>query len=170
MKRIEQMISQKSSDDEIALRVNTFIALYSDYGEERQRVLKTQMTHLKAMILPTKITKMLLWFLEQDDSFFESSDIWKALLKDIDINPAQKMKFLSQRNLLGKQSSSFKTTIRKLKSLEDEVVENMKHRSEQMKEITNIFTPSQQAKFLYWVEKNEACVQLLDTLWKKRVT
>lgn len=168
MQRIEEMIKQRCKEEEIALRVKTHIQLYSDYGEERRNVINTQFEQLRSIMMPTKITKMLLWLLEQDDSFFTSSEIWETLLKDIKIDNLQKERFLALRNHLGKHNTSFKQSVHKLHLLEQEILRNMSHREDQMVKVTQIFKPLQQAKFLHWVENNEACVQLLDTLWKNR--
>lgn len=173
MQRISQMVSQKCSEEEIELRVKNYTILYSDYAEERRRVLQTHVSQMESLLLPTKISKMLLWILEQDDEFFKGGDgssIWQTLIQELKIDEGQKKAIIDQRNKLGTQNVGIKQIIKKLKLLEQEILESMQSRQARMNEITNVFTPTQQAKFLHWVENNEACVQLLDELWKQRTT
>lgn len=167
------MIDQRCSEPEIDLRVKNFQELYSDFGEERQKVLKTHINQLEKLILPTKISKMLLWILEQENEFFKTGDgssIWNTLIAELKIDDKQKAEFLNQKSKLGKQNIGIKQIIKKLRGLEDEIITCMDKRKEQYNEITNVFTPTQQAKFLHWVENNQACVHLLDNLWKLRTT
>ena len=54
---------------------------------------------------------------------------------------------------------------RKLNRLEELVSNNNLSLESEMKELNKIFTPKQIAKFVIWVDKNPACMQLLEALW-----
>ena len=109
--------------------------------------------------------------LEQEKEFFDSQDpssVWNTLASELKIAESQKEIFLAQKNKLGTQNDGIKNLVKKLKVFEKEILEVMKKRRLQMTQLTSLFTPTQQAKFMNWIEKNEACVHLLDNLWKKR--
>lgn len=54
---------------------------------------------------------------------------------------------------------------RKLNRLEELVSNNNLGLESEMRELHKIFTPKQIAKFVIWVDKNPACMQLLEALW-----
>lgn len=54
---------------------------------------------------------------------------------------------------------------RKLNRLEELVSNNNLSLESEMRELHKIFNPKQIAKFVIWVDKNPACMQLLEALW-----
>ena len=54
---------------------------------------------------------------------------------------------------------------RKLNRLEELVSNNNLGLESEMRELHKIFNPKQIAKFVIWVDKNPACMQLLEALW-----
>jgi len=82
------------------------------------------------------------------------------------LDDRQVKEFLSHRKKLGTQNNGMKKVLKGLKLLSDDVEENMKKRRKEMEHITNLISPTQQAKFLLWIEENQACIHLLDKLWK----
>jgi len=91
----------------------------------------------------------------------------KLLFYDsLKLDDRQVKEFLSHRQKLGTQSSGMKKVLKSLKLLAEEIEQNMNRRRQQMEHITNLITPAQQAKFLLWIEENQACIHLLNNLWK----
>jgi len=167
VKRMGEMLKQRASEEEIKDRMKAYTEMYADYGKERMNVIKILFSQLEQTLMPTQISKMLLWLLSHEDTFYnDSNDIWRTLLKDLKLDDRQVKEFLSHRQKLGTQSSGMKKVLKSLKLLAEEIEQNMNRRRQQMEHITNLITPAQQAKFLLWIEENQACIHLLNNLWK----
>lgn len=168
LNRMGEMLKQRCSDDEVKARMKVYTQKYSDFGEERKNVVRVHLEQLEQLFLPTQISKMLIWLLQHDDEFYTSKDpssIWNTLTKELKLDESQIKELLAQRALLGAQSSSMKSTLKKLKNLWNEFEANMDKRRQQFQHITSVISPSQCAKFLLWVERNQACIHLLDNMW-----
>lgn len=178
VKRMMKMLETRASNDDLVSRLDSYTSIYSDFGEERQKVLQAHFAQLVKLLYPTQVSKMLLWVLEQDDQFYSttvesdassvSNSIWHTLCEELNLEPKQKELLLEQRNKLGKQNESFTRVLAKVKNLEKEIERGMKERKKQFEEITSVISPAQQVKFLNWVETNQPCIHLLDNLWAQR--
>ncbi|CAM9327764.1 unnamed protein product [Hapterophycus canaliculatus] len=60
--------SNQASLDEALSR---FKDLYADYGKQRKQEVEFHLKQLERQIVPTDTTKMSLWTLEQDESFYK---------------------------------------------------------------------------------------------------
>jgi len=168
VKSLLSMIPQRSSDEEILGRLEGYTKTYADFGEERHKLVKVHVGQLEQLLLPTQVSKMLLWILKQDDEFYTDNNpdsIWNMLSKHLSLDAHQKEQIKEQRTRLGAQNTSMKKCLKMLTSFENEVQQNMKIRKGQMDEVMKIITPSQTIKFLQWVEENQACIHMLNGLW-----
>mmetsp|Transcript_12620 Transcript_12620/g.24469 ORF Transcript_12620/g.24469 Transcript_12620/m.24469 type:complete len:343 (+) Transcript_12620:595-1623(+) len=174
VKSMNQMLEQKCSDEDIVQRLQNYTEVYSDFGEERKKLVKVHINQLEQLLLPTQISKMLLWVLKQDDDFYSDDNpdsMWSVLCKELQLDEKQKAELKSQRGQLGMQSSSMKRCLISLNKFEKDIEKNMINRQSHMDKILKIISPKQIVKFLQWVENNQACVHMLDGLWtfnKKR--
>ncbi|GBG25749.1 Hypothetical Protein FCC1311_019682 [Hondaea fermentalgiana] len=171
---MNQMLEQKCSDEDVLRRLQHYTEIYSDCGEERKKLVKVHINQLEQLLLPTQISKMLLWILKQDEEFYSDENpnsMWSVLCKELQIDEKQKSELKAQRGQLGTQNASMKRCLLSLQKFEKDVERNMYNRQAQMDKILKIITPKQIVKFLQWVEDNQACVHMLDGLWtfnKKR--
>lgn len=98
LKDIEKLPEDSEERKELANLLMKFTDLYADYGSCRQKEIAFHLAQLEKLILPTQITKMILWTLQQDYKFFEekSSPIWGILVKELEITPDQ-INFLTKQ-------------------------------------------------------------------------
>mmetsp|Transcript_881 Transcript_881/g.1305 ORF Transcript_881/g.1305 Transcript_881/m.1305 type:complete len:197 (+) Transcript_881:389-979(+) len=83
VKRMGEMLKQRASEDEIKERMKAYTELYADYGEERLNVIKILISQLEQTLMPTQISKMLLWLLSHEENFYtDSNAIWSTLVKE----------------------------------------------------------------------------------------
>jgi hypothetical protein len=94
---LERMIDGKTADemaqdklDELNELFKTYRDLYMDYGSCRQREVGFHLRQMRKLLLPTGTTKLCLWVLQQDRSFYNPrSAFFKDLTKAIDLSPDQ---------------------------------------------------------------------------------
>mmetsp|Transcript_18535 Transcript_18535/g.30231 ORF Transcript_18535/g.30231 Transcript_18535/m.30231 type:complete len:312 (+) Transcript_18535:69-1004(+) len=168
IRSMSKMLEQKCTDEEILKRLRGYTETYSDFGDERNKLVKVHINQLEQLLLPTQISKMLLWLLKQDEEFYEDSNpdsIWNMLCKELKLDEQQKAQVMEQRSQLGAQNASMKKCLVSLNKFEEEVQKNMLIRRKQVHKVTKIISPTQTIKFLQWVENNQACIHMLNGLW-----
>jgi hypothetical protein len=156
LREIEQLPEDSEEKKNLASLVRKFTDLYADYGSCRQKEIAFHLAQLEKLILPTQITKMILWTLQQDYKFFEekSSPIWGILVKELDITP-------EQINFLKKQRSEVMQLLLHLKeslSLINELKVSIKDKHEtfdrECGKINSQASPNQIVRFILWITNN----------------
>jgi len=163
-----KMLEQRCSDEEIMEKLKTYTEVYSDFGEERHKLVKVHVDQLEQLLLPTQVSKMLLWILQQEDEFYTDTDpksIWSVLCRELELDEVQKASLKAQRSELGAQSASMKKCLHSLNKFAENVEKNMEERSSVFQKIISIIKPSQIIEFLKWIEENQSCVHMLNGLW-----
>ena len=85
-------------EEEIKNKLKEYKELYSDFGKERQTSIGFHLQQLKSLLLPNTVSKMTVWSLQQDDSFYDESQnarrfgggIWNLLSSELQFTPEQK--------------------------------------------------------------------------------
>jgi hypothetical protein len=88
-----------SNQEELAEIVKRYTDIYADYGKCRQREVSFHLQQMEKLIIPTKTTKLCLWALQQDKSFFQKSKspLFDMLSKELELTPEQTLKFQEKR-------------------------------------------------------------------------
>jgi hypothetical protein len=92
-----------TDQSELAAIVKQYTDIYADYGKCRQREIAFHLQQLEKLIVPTKTTKMCLWTLQQDKSFYQrhKSPMYDMLAKELEIAPEQTEKIQERRYYCG---------------------------------------------------------------------
>lgn len=154
MTKLAEIGDREDSDQsELAEIVKKYTDIYADYGKCRQREVSFHLNQLEKLLCPTKTTKMSLWALQQDKSFFQTSKspMFSILSKELELTPEQTEKIQERRhkttNLLGqlKESlsliSTLKTAIEKKHACYDSICGR----------VQDAATPKQTVLFLRWI-------------------
>jgi len=168
VRAMNRMLTQRCAEDDIKHRLEIYSETYSDFGEERRKLAKVHIGQLEQLLLPTQISKMLLWVLKQDDEFYKNDSpqsIWNMLCSELALDSDQQKKLKGLRPELAEHNASMKRCLKSLSKLEVEVMQNMSERRTQINNVLSIITPAQTIKFLQWVEDNQACIHMLNGLW-----
>ena len=168
VRTMNKMLDQKYADEEVVKRLRAYSETYADFGEERIKLVKVHTAQLEQLLLPTQVSKMLLWILQQDDDFYSGSDpssIWNMLCNELKLDEQQKASIKEQRGQLGLQNASMKKGLIQLNKFESEVAKNMELRRKQIAKVMSLISPTQTIRFLQWVEDNQACIHMLNGLW-----
>jgi hypothetical protein len=152
----------------VVKRLRAYSETYADFGEERIKLVKVHTAQLEQLLLPTQVSKMLLWILQQEDDFYSGADptsIWNMLCNELKLDEQQKASIKEQRGQLGLQNASMKKSLMQLNKFESEVSKNMELRRKQIEKVMSLISPTQTIRFLQWVEDNQACIHMLNGLW-----
>lgn len=98
---LEQMIQRGASEKELAEKIDNFKEQYSDYGHGRRSALNYHLHQIERLLLPTQVTKMCIWALRQDDSFWQDEEdetsLPVILARELGLSEEQKKKIQQQR-------------------------------------------------------------------------
>jgi hypothetical protein len=168
----------KNNEKDLVTELKEYRETFSDYGNRRKRLILEHLEDLKKLLLPTEMTKMCMWSLQQDDEFYDEEknhavfggSIWTVLCETMQFTGEQKKKLIGMRHSIRSQRKNLSRSIQTLNELKDAVSNNMIALENNMTTILNSITPEQQAKFLLWVENNQTCMLMLNNLWDKMET
>jgi hypothetical protein len=192
---LEQMIQRGASEKELAEKIDNFKEQYSDYGHGRRSALSYHLHQIERLLLPTQVTKMCIWALRQDDSFWadeeDETSLPVILAKELGLSEDQKKKIQQQRGSISLICENLKSALGLLAELKTEVTNKNSTLDMEMDKLQNILTPTQRAKvrpaprpttcarlgtnahmwlsllqFIVWVTNNQACMHLLNKLWR----
>ncbi|KAI9907283.1 hypothetical protein PsorP6_004725 [Peronosclerospora sorghi] len=107
---LENMIKRGASEKELAEKIDNFKEQYSDYGYGRRSALNYHLHQIERLLLPTQVTKMCIWALRQDDSFWQDEEdetsLPVILAKELGLSEDQKKKIQQQLHSLGHKQPS----------------------------------------------------------------
>jgi hypothetical protein len=170
---IKGLLEQNHSQELLEKTLIDYFEIFSDFGKDRKMQVKFYLDQLKLLLLPTQVTKMSLYTLHQDDDFYNEKKnnavngggIWNMLCEAMQLTDEQKMDILKCRNDVKEQRRNLGEAVSALHSLEARICDNMLGARSVLGRIMGILRPDQQAKFLLWIEHNQACMHMLNSLW-----
>mmetsp|Transcript_2512 Transcript_2512/g.3189 ORF Transcript_2512/g.3189 Transcript_2512/m.3189 type:complete len:283 (-) Transcript_2512:601-1449(-) len=172
-RKLEEMVGQKASNEDLEKVIKMYVKKFSDYGEDRTESINKHMKQLEKLLFPTQTTKMCMWSLHQDDDFYKTDgmndagdgNIWSIICNVIEATEDQKEKIKLHRDDAKKMAKDLRFTIRECEDLKKRMDLKNAALHEEMKELRKILTSNQLAKFILWVNKNKATMAMLDKLW-----
>mmetsp|Transcript_10741 Transcript_10741/g.20160 ORF Transcript_10741/g.20160 Transcript_10741/m.20160 type:complete len:227 (-) Transcript_10741:117-797(-) len=159
-------------------RIGQYQEIYSDFGRERSAAIAFHMNKLKSLLIPTTVSKMTFFSLAQQQDFYDEKrqkekfggGIWSMLCNELQLTPAQKQQLLSMRFGIRQQRNNVAGCLRILKELDQRVKSNFESMAKQMDMVMSSISPVQQAKFLLWIERNQACSFMLNNMWNQSLS
>lgn len=185
--RLNMMLQQECSDAEIKKEIEELQEKYADYGRDTKSSIAFHIAQLRKCLLPTQTTRTLLWLMtcapiyhhadgseknESEVSEPENSQLtklWRDLLSALKPTEEQKKKlidFTADENspfpVLQKKTEDSNVLIDRL----DELV-SAKHDTLDtvMSKLNGVLNARQVARFILWIEKNPATMQMLEMIW-----
>ncbi|KUF86790.1 Ribosomal protein L34 [Phytophthora nicotianae] len=147
---LEKMIQRGASEKELAEKIDNFKEQYSDYGHGRRSALSYHLHQIERLLLPTQVTKMCIWALRQDDSFWQDEEdetsLPVILAKELGLSEDQKKKIQQQRGSISLICENLKSALGLLAELKTEVTNKNSTLDMEMDKLQNILTPTQRAK------------------------
>lgn len=173
---IFQLVQSECSEEEIQERLDLHKEVYAGFGKERKQAISYHLEQLKILLLPNQVSKMTLFALQQEDEFYNEErnkttfggGIWNLLCEELGLTTEQKNTLLNMRKEIRSQRMSVSKCLSILRDLEASIRENLGSSVVQLAKVQKVTTPSQQAKFLWWIENNQSQIQVLNNMWEQR--
>lgn len=180
--QMREMLQRGASEQEIAHFLNMYKVTYSDYGPKRREKLHFHLARIRELLLPTQVTKLCLYSVEQGKDMKQRDHVikedptavpdpgtapislWGILASEIGVTEAQQQQLLERRAAITKVRDDLNHTLSIVKKLEDVTDEKNTALEAQVALLQQILTPSQATKFIIWVKENQAFMYMLDKL------
>jgi len=191
IRELESLVLLKRHNKETTEKMETIVkehvAFFADAGRTRKRLLRYHVNMLKRLMLPTQVTKLCVWGLQQDDEFFDDTktktsdddeafvldhqdqddpSLWQIICNKLELTDKQKAGIMENRKHVGAQRSNIKDTMDLIAKLDAKINDTVSMNKNLLDSIMGQITPLQQAKYLVWQEQNGACMQMLEHLWR----
>ncbi|KDO35618.1 hypothetical protein SPRG_00462 [Saprolegnia parasitica CBS 223.65] len=182
----KEAILSNASEAEMATFVEQYKAQYSDYGDKRKETIAFHTQRVRDLLLPTQVTKMCLYSVEQGDFVsmkkkqaavaLESaahmdhiqdeapSNLWAILAKELDISEAQQRQIFARREKIKYLRENLNKNLGILRSFEIATQEKNETLEAEVAQLQTILTPHQATRFIIWVKENPAFMYMLDKL------
>ncbi|OQR98791.1 hypothetical protein ACHHYP_07876 [Achlya hypogyna] len=183
--KMEHLLKSNASEAEMATFVEQYKAQYSDYGDKRKETIAFHIQRVRDLLLPTQVTKMCLYSVEQGDfvsmkkkqaaaASMEASpdhlqdeapaNLWAILAKELDISEAQQRQIFSRREKIKYLRENLNKNLGILRSFEIATQEKNETLEAEVAQLQTILTPHQATRFIIWVKENPAFMYMLDKL------
>ena len=154
------------ADDEIGIR--RIIKSTKPTEEEEERKTGSVNFHFdqlkKHLVLDDFAKMIVLGLSEQSDA----NEMWGIMTAALSLTPKQEQKLQNMRSIVSKQFaeiSSFCSDLEKMSTQFHASIETLKR---MIGGVTDVLSPTQEAKHLLWREQNRACLQMINCMWKMK--
>ncbi|RLN57888.1 hypothetical protein BBP00_00007286 [Phytophthora kernoviae] len=180
--QMREMLQRNATEQEIAQFLNMYKITYSDYGPKRREKLHFHLSRIRELLLPTQVTKLSLYSVEQGidmlkrdhvikedpmsapESATATMSLWGILADELEVSDEQQRQILERRVAITKVRDDLNHTLNIVKQLEEVTDEKNTALEAQVAQLQHILTPSQATKFIIWVKENPAFMYMLDKL------
>ncbi|KAF1784644.1 P-loop containing nucleoside triphosphate hydrolase [Phytophthora cactorum] len=180
--QMREMLQRNANEQEIAQFLNMYKVTYSDYGPKRREKLHFHLSRIRELLLPTQVTKLSLYSVEQGvdmlrrdhvikedpmsapESATATMSLWGILADELEVSDEQQRQILERRAAIKKVRDDLNHTLSIVKKLEEVTDEKNTALEAQVAQLQQILTPSQATKFIIWVKENPAFMYMLDKL------
>lgn len=187
--KLNEMINEGASETDIEKKIQELKERFSDYGRDRRSAIDFHISQLRRCLQPTQTTRAILWLMSLAPKFYEittgaqSSNpapmedaelmaLWHSLLEEIKPDRDQRRLMISYTTPSENEEDPF-TKIRRVtdtcNQTLDRIVEFICNKNQnldqEMDNIQSVLSPRQIAKFILWIDKNPAVMQMLEALW-----
>jgi hypothetical protein len=180
--QMREMLQRNANEQEIAQFLNMYKVTYSDYGPKRREKLHFHLSRIRELLLPTQVTKLSLYSVEQGvdmlkrdhvikedpmsapESATATMSLWGILADELEVSDEQQRQILERRAAITKVRDDLNHTLNIVKKLEEVTDEKNTALEAQVAQLQQILTPSQATKFIIWVKENPAFMYMLDKL------
>ncbi|KAF0683249.1 Aste57867_24681 [Aphanomyces stellatus] len=175
--KMHHLLQSGASEAEVAKFIELYKSNYSDYGAKRQETIGFHIARVRDLLLPTQVTKMCLYSVENADEeklkralprlrdgTHEPVNLWEILAKELDITEAQQRMIFTRREQIKLLRDNLTKNLRNLAAFENATQEKNRSLNNEVSLLQTILTPQQATKFIIWVKDNPAFMYMLDQL------
>jgi hypothetical protein len=148
----------RGDDEEIKSLLKSFVLKFFPYGSDRSDIMKKHLEQLERLLKPGQVTKMCMYCLCQDDpEFFNPArpdSLWNILLRELDISSEQRDEIRGFKQNAQNLTRGLRFTEVELKTLKERIRRKDEALAEEMRELQDVLSPQQFAKFIVWCAEN----------------
>lgn len=183
--KLNEMIKEGATDAEIQRTIQELKERFSDYGRDRRSAVDFHIAQLRRCLQPTQTTRAILWLMSLAPKYHdlntgdvlipptdELSMLWHSLLEDIRPDAEQRKLMVSYTAPKDSNLDPFiaiNNTTESCNKVLDRIVDIICNKNDnldqEMANIQSILSARQIAKFILWIDRNPACMQMLEALW-----
>eukprot|EP00002_Diphylleia_rotans_P010493 TRINITY_DN2096_c1_g9_i1.p1 TRINITY_DN2096_c1_g9~~TRINITY_DN2096_c1_g9_i1.p1 ORF type:complete len:406 (-),score=83.28 TRINITY_DN2096_c1_g9_i1:330-1547(-) len=164
---LESLVHGKDTDKDCAM----LLARFSDICyKQGQSAILYHLEQIKELLIPAQQLKFILWGLDQHDEFYDMGSkssggtIWSMLSEELGWTDQQRERLVQYRDFIRNQNKELTGCIQRFDLLRDDICHRLDSLQRCVNEIRTLFTPQQQAKFVVWVEQNQAVMKMLNSV------
>jgi hypothetical protein len=183
--KLNEMLTEGATESDIQKTIQELQERFSDYGRDRRSAIDFHIAQLRRCLQPTQTTRAILWLMSLAPKYHdpitgdvrcaptdELSSLWHSLLEEVRPDSEQKKIMMSYTIPKSSHEDPFLAinnatdTCNKMLDRIVEIVCNKNDSLDQeMANIQHILSARQTAKFILWIDRNPACMQMLEALW-----
>jgi hypothetical protein len=161
-KEMAEKMNDPSGENQAALAelCKRYSDNYSDYGVFRQREVAFHLGNIEKLLVPTLVTKMSLWTLQQEQTFYQSP-VFDSISKALDMSQEQIERIQQGRQRIKALLVQLQESLSLVGQLRTAIAKRHGHYDAQCGGVAAIATPAQTVKFLLWVSEHSAKISRL---------
>lgn len=161
-KEMAEKMNDPSGENQAALAelCTRYSDNYSDYGVFRQREVAFHLGNIEKLLVPTLVTKMSLWTLQQEQTFYQSP-VFDSISKALDMSKEQIERIQQGRQRIKALLVQLQESLSLVGQLRTAIAKRHGHYDAQCGGVAAIATPAQTVKFLLWVSEHSAKISRL---------
>ena len=161
-KEMAEKMNDPSGENQAALAelCKRYSDNYSDYGVFRQREVAFHLGNIEKLLVPTLVTKMSIWTLQQEQTFYQSP-VFDSISKALDMSQEQIERIQQGRQRIKALLVQLQESLSLVGQLRTAIAKRHGHYDAQCGGVAAIATPAQTVKFLLWVSEHSAKISRL---------
>ncbi|KAH9262297.1 hypothetical protein BASA82_000654 [Batrachochytrium salamandrivorans] len=158
-------------EEALKAALKSYIVRFSDCSSDHAATVDNHVTQIRRLLAPTKMTRLTLWALNQDDEFFKptltpNDSLFSIMNNAMEATPDQLEHFKGYR-------ANARGLVHKLRYTEracDDLIARLRRKNralnEELHELQEILTPQQLANLLVWSNQNPELHLALKRTWE----
>ncbi|KAM7456744.1 hypothetical protein BLSTO_02501 [Blastocystis sp. subtype 1] len=151
---------ERKNPEGVTRAMKQYMDDWVSFGQKRLMMAEFHLDQLKTLILPSQVTKMCMWAMQQGDEFFDErlneirygGGIWNLLSSKMNLTPEQRKAILRSRTGTVQQQENVAEVLNIVDKIQKRMESSMSSMREQLKGIVNVLEPEQKIKFMSWIE------------------
>jgi hypothetical protein len=170
LSKIAVLVRKDNSEDELKGLLMSYVVRYSDCSEDHSQSVDNHMVQIQRLLAPTKVTKLCLWALNQDEEFYKpvlspNESLFQIMSDAIEATLDQTEEFKAYRQNARTLNKGLRLTDRECDDLRQRLKRKNRALAEEMHELQDILSLKQFAKFILWANRNQSLSSVLKSEW-----
>jgi len=166
---VETSVAKQQLDAGTSMQqLTSLVKKFVQNSRERQAKVDFYMDRVYDCLMPGTQVKFAMWGLDQSDEFYGKKDgLWQSLMQAIGLNSAQENAMQQLRPAMHRERVALQQAQHLLKQCRLTVHTHLAQLYALIDRIQTLLSPLQLARLYLWVENNEWCLQMLNTVFAR---